>query len=74
MLTLLFLAISAVQLSSQSVGERILRRSVAVSTKIDAILPDLQAALEAEAREGDRDQVRLPDFPIPVEITRDEAL
>jgi hypothetical protein len=74
MLTLLFLAISAVQLSSQSVGERILRRSVAVSTNIDAILPDLQAALEAEAREGDADEVRLPDFPIPVEIPREEAL
>jgi hypothetical protein len=45
-----------------------------VSTNIDAILPDLQAALEAEAREGDADQVRLPDFPIPVDIPRDEAL
>ena len=74
MLTLLFLAITAVQLSSQSVGERILRRSVAVSTNIDAILPDLQVALKEEAREGDADQVRLPDFPIPVDIPRDEAL
>jgi len=74
MLTLLFLAITAVQLSSQSVGERILRRSVAVSTNIDAILPDLQVALKEEARVGDADQVRLPDFPIPVDIPRDEAL
>ena len=74
MLTLLFLAVTAVQLSSQSLGERILRRSVAVSTNIDAILPDLQAALEAEAREGDADQVRVPDFPIAVDIPRDEAL
>ena len=74
MLTLLFLAVTAVQLSSQSLGERILRRSVAVSTNIDAILPDLQAALEAEAREGDGDQVRVPDFPIAVDIPRDEAL
>ncbi len=74
MLTLLFLAVTAVQLSSQGLGERILRRSVAVSTNIDAILPDLQAALEAEAREGDTDQVRVPGFPIPVDIPRDEAL
>ena len=74
MLTLLFLAVTAVQLSSQSLGERILRRSVAVSTNIDAILPDLQAALEAEAREGDADPVRVPDFPIAVDIPRDEAL
>ena len=74
MLTLLFLAVTAVQLSSQSLGERILRRSVAVSTNIDAILPDLEAALEAEAREGDADPVRVPDFPIAVDIPRDEAL
>ena len=74
MLTLLFLAVTAVQLSSQSLGERILRRSVAVSTNIDAILPDLQVALEAEAREGDMDPVRVPDFPIAVDIPRDEAL
>ena len=74
MLALLFLAVTAVQLSSQSLGERILRRSVAVSTNIDAILPDLQAALKAEAREGDADQVRVPDFPIAVDIPRDEAL
>lgn len=74
MLTLLFLAVTAVQLSSQSVGERILRRSVAVSTNIDAILPDLQAALEAEAREGGAEQVRVPGFPISVDIPRDEAL
>ncbi len=74
MLTLLFLAVSAVQLSSQSLGERILRRSVAVSTNIDAILPDLQAALKAAARGGDADPVRVPDFPIAVDIPRDEAL
>ncbi|MCH7999430.1 MAG: hypothetical protein IIA91_08130 [Chloroflexi bacterium] len=74
MLTLLFLAVTAVQLSSQSLGERILRRSVAVSTNIDAILPDLQVALEAEAREGDADPVRVPDFPIAVDIPSDEAL
>ncbi len=74
MLTLLFLTVTAVQLSSQDLGERILRRSVAVSTNIDAILPDLQVALEAEAREGDSDSVRVPDFPIAVDIPRDEAL
>ncbi len=74
LLTLLFLAVSAVQLSSEGVGQRILRRSVAVTTNIDAILPDLQAALHERAQEGDADPVRVPDFPIPVELTRDEAL
>ena len=73
-LALLFLAINAVQLSSEGVGQRLLGRSVAISTNIDAILPDLQTALREEAQEGDADPVRVPDFPIPVELSRDEAL
>lgn len=73
-LTLLLLAVNAIQLSSEGVGQRLLGRSVAVSTNIDAILPDLQTALREEAREGQADPVRLPDFPIPVELSRDEAL
>jgi hypothetical protein len=73
-LTLLLLAVNAIQLSSEGVGQRLLGRSVAVSTNIDAILPDLQAALREEAQEGEADPVRLPDFPIPVELSRDEAL
>ena len=73
-LTLFFLAISAVQLSSEGAGQRILRRSVAVSTNIDAILPDLQTALREQAQESDADPVRVPDFPIPVDIPRDDAL
>ncbi len=73
-LALLFLAINAVQLSSEGAGQRLLGRSVAVSTNIDAILPDLQAALREEAQQGEADPVRVPDFPIPVELSRDEAL
>ncbi len=41
MLTLLFLALNAAQISSEGAGQRILRWSVAVGTNIDAILPDL---------------------------------
>lgn len=73
LLTLLFLGISAVQLSSESVGQRILRRSVAVSTNIDAILPDVQAALDERVQEGSGDTVRVPDFPIPVDLARADA-
>jgi hypothetical protein len=73
-LTAFFLAVNAVQLSSQSAGQRLLRREVAVSTNIDAILPDLQESLREAAREGDDDPVRLPDFPLAVDIPRDEAL
>ena len=74
LLLLLFLAINAAQLSSEGAGQRILRWSVAVATNIDAILPDLQAELQAQASEGGADPVRVPNFPIPVEIPRDEAL
>lgn len=73
LLTLLFLTVSAVQLSSEGVGQRILRRSIAVTTNIDAILPDVQAALQEEAQEGSADAVRVPDFPIPVDLPRDDA-
>jgi hypothetical protein len=73
-LALLFLAINAVQLSSEGTGQRLLGRSVAVSTNIDAILPDIQSSLREGAQEGGTDTVRVPDFPIPVELSRDEAL
>jgi hypothetical protein len=74
LLTLFFVAISAVQLSSEGTGQRLLRRSVAVSTQIDAVLPDLQVALRERAREGSGETVRVPDFPVPVDLTREEAL
>lgn len=74
LLTLFFVAISAVQLSSEGTGQRLLRRSVAVSTQIDAVLPDLQIALRERAREGSGETVRVPDFPVPVDLTREEAL
>ena len=45
LLTLFFVAISAVQLSSEGTGQRLLRRSIAVSTDIDAVLPDIETAL-----------------------------
>ena len=67
-LTGLFLAIAAVQITSQGAGQRILRRAVAVTTEIDAILPDIQTGLRQAARDGSGDQVRVPDFPIPVDL------
>ena len=74
LLTLFFVAISAVQLSSEGTGQRLLRRSIAVSTDIDAVLPDIETALKERAREASGQTVRVPDFPIPVDLPRDEAL
>lgn len=73
LLTLLFLAVSAVQLSSEGAGQRLLRRSVAVSTNIDAVLPEIQTALREQARSAEGDTVRVPDFPVPVDLPREEA-
>ena len=73
-LTLFFLALNAAQLSAEETGHRLLRRGVAVTTNIDVILPDLQEALREQAQTGSEDSVRVPDFPIPVDIPRDDAL
>ncbi len=74
LLTLLFLAISAVQLSAEGTGQRLLRRHVAITTNIDAILPNIQAQLQEDARGGGAEQVPVPDFPILVELPREDAL
>ena len=74
LLTLLFLAISAVQLSAEGAGQRLLRRHVAITTNIDAILPNIQTQLQEDARGGGAEQVPVLDFPILVELPRQDAL
>jgi hypothetical protein len=67
-----FVLIGAVQLTSQESGLRAQRRAIATLTEIDGLLPGIEAALdEAEAAEGT--SVRVPGFPIPVELTAEEA-
>lgn len=73
-LTALFLAIAAAQVTSGDTGQRILRRAVAATTDIDAILPGIEAGLHKAAQGTTADTVRAPDFPIPVDLTRGEAL
>ena len=72
-LTAFFLTLAAFQLTSDDTGQDILRRSVAISTDIDAVLPGIEANLDAAAAEGDSLTVTVPGFPIPVELTREEA-
>ena len=71
-LTALFLSINAVQLTSRGAGERLLGWHVAVTTNIDAILPNLEEGLREAAQEGE-ETVIVPDFPIVVELERQEA-
>jgi len=68
-----FLTLTAFQLTSDDTGQDILRRAVAISTDIDAVLPGIEADLDAVAAEGDSPTVTIPGFPIPVELTREEA-
>lgn len=70
-----FLAsVTAMQLTSEDTGARVLRRSVAVATDIDALLPRLQEQLRAQAESSNAETVQVPGFPLPVELTREEAL
>jgi hypothetical protein len=72
---LLFLVITAYQLTSEDTGQRILRRAVAVETDIDAVLPALEARLDTAYDEGgvDAQTVPVPGFPIAAELTLDEV-
>ena len=72
-LTAFFLTLTAFELTSEDTGQDILRRSIAISTDIDAVLPGIEADLDAVAAEGDSPTITVPGFPIPVELTREEA-
>jgi len=71
---LFFAAVVASQLTSDGAGQRILGRAVAVITEIDATLPDIQADLQQAAQESTAAEVRVPNFPISIDLPRGEAL
>jgi hypothetical protein len=68
-----FAALSAAQLTTAETGERILRRAVAVSTDLDAAMPGIQEKLLENANATREPTLQVPDFPIPVRLTREEA-
>ena len=68
-----FFLATACQVTSEGTAHRILRRGVAITTDIDAVLPRLETELHAAAQTGEGDTVRLPNFPVPVDIPRDQA-
>lgn len=68
-----FLAVTGVQVTSEATALRVIRRAVAVVTDIDLVLPRAEAGLHTAAGQGQGDQVRVPEFPIPVDIPRSEA-
>jgi hypothetical protein len=69
----LFLVVNAYQLTDAGTAQRILARAVATITEIDALLPAIRADLAEATQSGDSPTVTVPLFPVPVELTRDEA-
>jgi len=72
-LTAFFFFLTAFQVSSDGTAHRILRRGIAITTDIDAILPQVTTDLHAAAQTSDHDPVRVPTFPVPVDIPKEEA-
>ena len=68
-----FLFATAFQVTSEGTAHRILRRGVAITTDVDALLPRLETDLRAAAESSEGGTVRVPNFPVAVDIPREEA-
>jgi hypothetical protein len=69
-----FAALAVTQLTAEDTGQRVLRRSVAVTAGIDGSIPKIEADLQAAAEQSDAETVRVPGFPVAVDLPREEAL
>jgi hypothetical protein len=72
-LGLFFLFATAFQVTSGGTADRILRRGIAITTDIDALLPQIETELEIAAETAEGDSVRVPNFPVPVDIPREDV-
>jgi len=72
-LGLSFLFATAFQVTSGDSAHRILRRGVAITTEVDALLPQIEIELETAAENAEGDQVRVPNFPVTVNILKADA-
>jgi hypothetical protein len=68
-----FLVVNAYQLTDADTAQRILTRAVATVTEIDALMPAIRDDLTESLQSGDSPTVTVPLFPVPVELTREEA-
>jgi hypothetical protein len=69
----LFLVVNAYQLTEADTAQRILSRAIAAVTEIDSLLPAIRADLTESLQTSDSPTVTVPLFPVPVELTREEA-
>jgi hypothetical protein len=72
-ITAFFVAVAGVQVTSRDTGERIQRRAAAVLTDLDDIMPGIESGLPEAANDAQGDTVLIPDYPIPVLLTIEEA-
>jgi hypothetical protein len=68
------LALNGYQLTQEVTARRLLERALAALTDLDAALPALQEALRQQAQQQEGSTLTVPDFPLPVQVSRDEAL
>ncbi|MDW8009370.1 MAG: hypothetical protein RMK67_07405 [Chloroflexota bacterium] len=68
------LALNGYQLTQEGTARRLLERSLAALTDIDAAVPVLQEALRERAQQEQGATVLVPDFPLPVTVGREEAM
>jgi len=73
MLGAFFLFAITYQATRGETAERILRRGVAITTEIDALLPQIETDLEAAAQTTEGDQVTVPNFPVLVQIPKQDV-
>lgn len=66
--------VSLAQVSSSGTGSTIMSRTVAEMTEIDASITNIHTSLQESIGENAQDPVRVPNFPIPVDISRANAL
>ena len=69
-----FFSLVAAQLTSTGTGQRIQRRAVVALTDIDSLLPTIEQQLHQSAMASNESMVRVPEFPVVVDLPRDQAL
>lgn len=62
------------QITASGAGSHLLSRSVAETADLDSALPDIESALGDAVKQSAEDPLTIPNFPITVQITRDEAI
>lgn len=66
--------LSLAQITASGAGSRLLALTVAETTGLDSALPGIKSTLGDTLEQSTQDPLTIPNFPIPVLITRDEAI